>query len=302
MNVALLAVTAIALTATPAVDNSVFNELRQRGLAASDGTKFKLPAPILADGLDAAGQRAAIGRVCDARNTVEALLQTGIRTPVIVRVRTVKKSEGEGPSVRAIDVWFAAHGDWNTLLSKDFLESASGEKKHNEIVLKSGLLTPKELQKRNLSATTQSGREERFVYTTFVLFERVEVSATRFAVVVKGKESILAAGRLDVRFDRDADYPNRWRPLLRDAQAEISRGPAQTFAHAGGYAKMTRLKEPATAVFVEFHLIYEEPYGWFDGVSLVKQKLPPMVQETVRKFRRKLADASEEKVEKGRKP
>ena len=87
------------------------------------------------------------------------------------------------------------------------------------------------------------------------------------------------------------------RPLLRDAQAEIKPGPAHPFTRAGGYAKITRLAEPATAAFIEFHLIYEEPYGWFDGINLVKQKIPAMVQEKVRTFRRKLAVASEKKGE-----
>ena len=48
-------------------------------------------------------------------------------------------------------------------------------------------------------------------------------------------------------------------------------------------------------MFIECHLVYEEDYGWFDGANLVKQKVPVMVQEKVRTFRRKLAVASEAK-------
>ena len=127
------------------------------------------------------------------------------------------------------------------------------------------------------------------------MFERVELSATRFSVLTRGKDSIVAAGRIDPRFDKDAEFPNQWRPLLRDEQAEIKPGPAHRLANAGGYAKITRLLEPADGVFVECHIVYEEDYGWFDGVSLVKQKMPVMVQEKVKTFRRKLLLASEEK-------
>ena len=154
------------------------------------------------------------------------------------------------------------------------------------------------MAKRKLTATTNDGFEERFVYTTFSLFERVEISATRFAVLTKGKDFVLAAGKIDPRFDKDRDYPNQWRPLLRDAQAEIKAGPPHPFSHAGGYAKITRLKEPAGAVFIECHLVYEEDYGWFDGANLVKQKVPVMVQEKVRTFRRKLAVAGAAKARK----
>ena len=198
-------------------------------------------------------------------------------------------------------MWFVVHGDWDTLKSKDFFDSMTSNKEGKSgVVSKSGVLTDHEMAKRKLSATASGTRsvpatdsEERFVYTTFSLFERVEISATRRAVLSKGKDFILAAGRVDPRFDKDPDYPNQWRPLLRDARAEIKPGPAHPFSHAGGYAKITRLREPEGAVFIECHLVYEEDYGWFDGANLVKQKIPVMVQEQVRTFRRKLAVASE---------
>ena len=47
--------------------------------------------------------------------------------------------------------------------------------------------------------------------------------------------------------------------------------------------------EPADAVLVECHIVYEEPYGWFDGANLVKQKGSLIATEKVRTFRRKLA-------------
>ena len=252
----------------------------------------------MADGLDAAGQRAAMDEVADIRSSAAELVQKSFFAPVVVKVRTLKPAKDVGPAVRSIDLWFVAHGDWGMLCSKDFLESAlkTKEEGKNQVVLKSGVLTDKELAARKLTATVKDGYEERFVYTTIALFDRVQFSATRFAVMTKGKEMILAAGRLDPRFAKDPDYPNQWRPLLRDAMANIKPGPAHPFTHAGGYAKITRLQTPAGAVFVECHVVYEEDYGWFDGANLVKQKVPLMVQEKVRTFRRKLAVASGEKA------
>jgi hypothetical protein len=302
-----LVLVAVAAADAPAGQNAVFKDLIDHGVKMSDGAAFRLPPPILADGLDAAGQRAAIANAPRARRTVAEMLGKSFYAPVEAKVRTLKAPQNDGPAVRAIDVWFVAHGDWTTLNSKQFLDSAmSKEEGKSRIVLKSGILSDQEMAKRKLSATadgtrsapattTKGGTEERFVYTTFWLFERVEISATRRTALAKGKDFILAAGRIDSRFDRDPDYPNQWRPLLRDAQAEIRPGPAHPFSHAGGYAKITRLREPADAVFVECHVVYEEDYGWFDGANLVKQKVPVMVQEKVRIFRRKLAVASEAK-------
>jgi hypothetical protein len=286
-----------SVTPTFAAENPAFRELIDRGVAISDGTQVKLSKPILPDGLDAAGQKAALDKVADARNTVDDMLKTSFYAPVIVKVRTVKENDDEGPAVRAVDVWFVAHGDWKTLTSKSFLESAFKSKEKEDgpsrVVLKSGVLTEKEIADRHLTATVKDNYEERFVYATFRLFERVELSATRFSVSVRNDQSILAAGQLDSRFLKDAEYPNQWRPLLRDERAEITLGKAQPFKHAGGYAKITRLLDPADGVFVECHIVYEEPYGWFDGINLIKQKVPAMVNEKVKTFRRKLTVASQ---------
>jgi hypothetical protein len=282
-----------------AVENPVFKQLLAEGIKMSDGKSYKLRPPIMADGLDAAGQLAALTKLADDRNPVNDILANDYYAPVVTKVRNAKPPKGEGPAIRTIDVWFVAHGDWNTLVSRDFLESTTAaENGKSRVVLKSGTLTEKEMRKRNLTATTTADVEQRFLYTTFWLFDRVQVSATRSSTLIRGKDMILAAGRIDSRFGKDPDYPNQWRPLLRDARAEIKPGPARSFSRAGGYAKITRLKQPAGAAFIEFHLIYEEPYGWFDGINLVKQKIPAMVQEKVRTFRRKLSVASEKKSEK----
>jgi hypothetical protein len=304
MNIAALAILMASLAAAPdrqvsAVENPVFKQLLAAGVTMSDGKLYKLRPPIMADGLDATGQLAAIAKLADARNTVKDILKDDYYAPVVTRVRNAKRQEGTGPAIRTIDTWFVAHGDWNTLVSKDFLESATGEESgKSRVVLKSGALTEQEMHKRSLTATTTADSEKRFLYTTFRLFERVQVSATRFSVLTRGKDFVLGAGKIDSRFDKDAEYPNEWRPLLRDAEANIKPGPAHPFTHAGGYVKITRLQEPADAVFIESHLIYEEPYAWFDGVNLVKQKIPAMVQEKIRTFRRKLSVATEEKTEK----
>ena len=303
MNHAILSLMLLTLAGAPAADkpaaeNPIFQQLLSQGVAMSDGASFKLRPPIMADGLDAAGQLAAMTKVADARNSVAKLLQKSYYAPVVTKIHTVKSPSGEGPAVRTIDVWFVAHGDWNTLTSKDFLESIAGkEAGKSRVVTKSGYLTDKELQHRKLHVANAKGCEERFLYTTFSLFEQVEISATRFTALTRGNGFILSAGKIDARFDKDPDYPNQWRPLLRDAQANIKPGPAHPFSHAGGYAKITRLKNPADAVFIECHLVYEEPYGWFEGINLVAQKVPAMVREKVRSFRRKLAVATEEKGE-----
>jgi hypothetical protein len=54
--------------------------------------------------------------------------------------------------------------------------------------------------------------------------------------------------------------------------------------------KITRLAEPAGSLFVEYHVAFAEPQGWFQGANLLRSKLPIAAQDSVRKFRRTLAE------------
>ncbi|HEY4759780.1 MAG TPA: hypothetical protein VIH42_04295, partial [Thermoguttaceae bacterium] len=165
-------------------DNPVFIELMEKGVTMSDGTAYKLPKPVMVDGLNAAGQMAAIEKIAAGRNTVEDLIRKSSSAPVVVKVRTLKAAEGESAMVRAIDLWFIAHGKWETLNSKEFLESVVKSKDtegENRMVSKSGFLSEEEMQKRNLKLEAPEAQEAKFVYTTFSLFDQVEVSATRYA-------------------------------------------------------------------------------------------------------------------------
>lgn len=278
-----------------AEENPVFEELVEKGVMMSDGKAYKLPRPVLTDALDAASQRAAIEKIAGGRYKVEDLMLKTSSAPVMTKFRTLKAAEDESATIRAIDVWFVAHGKWETLNSKEFLDSLAKGKDtegENRMVSKTGFLTDEEMQKRKLKLDMPEGQEAKFVYSTFSLFEQVEVSSTRYAVVIRGNSDLLAAGRIDLRFDKDADYPNQWRPILRDAAANISFGEPQPYTGAGAYARITRLAEPADAIFVEGHIVFEEPYGWFEGGNLLRSKAPVMIQQRVKIFRSKLGIAS----------
>ena len=83
MNLSLLASLLLVLaSAGGSVEkNPVFKELLEQGVKMSDGTAVKLPPPILADGLDAAGQKAALSKVADARSPVAELVKKSFYAP-----------------------------------------------------------------------------------------------------------------------------------------------------------------------------------------------------------------------------
>jgi len=255
----------------------------------------------MGEGLAAAEQKAVIEKIGKLKGLSFAdLIDNRTAAPIVLVIRPLKESDDESSTVRSIDFWFVAHGKWEVLESKEFLDNLSkakdGESK-NEVVSKSGFLTDAEMRKRGLKLDSTPEREMKFVYTTFSLFDQVELSATRLAVATRTKTSLLGAAKMDPRFLADAEYPNRWRPIERDANAKIAYGKPQPYTGGGAYAKVTKLLDPAEAIFVECHVVYEEPYGWFQGGEMLNAKLPVIVKSKVRAFRSKLGIAGEKRGE-----
>ena len=298
MNVAVLSLFVALAAAGPAAaeDNPVLAELLSKGVAMPDGSALKLPAPTLPDGLDAAEQTAAITKLAAPNYTIEQFTQKYSSAPVALKVRTVRGEQGT--VCRTIDFGFVAHGRWETLVSNKFADTiVNTKKKENSekgrTVSKAGFLTEEETRKRELTPSVKKeGQEERFFYTTFTLFDLVEVSATRDAVLTKSPSSFVLAARVDPRFADDAEYPNQWRGVERNAVGDLVFKKKQPYGGAGFYIKVTRLALPKGTIFVEYHSVFHEPKGWFDGENLLRAKLPTIIQHEVRQFRGKFGKAS----------
>ena len=68
-------------------------------------------------------------------------------------------------------------------------------------------------------------------------------------------------------------------------------GAKHPYSGTGFYLQVTRLGEPADAIFFEFHAAFNEPEGWLTGATL-RSRLPTIIKFKVEQFRDKLARAS----------
>jgi len=223
------------------------------------------------------------------------LLRKSLQAPFVLNVRTLKTNETTRAAVRAIDLYFVAHGDWKTANSNDFLEGlwkSTKETSPDVAETKAGELKPEQWARRSVKRLAAAGGDERFVYTVSPLLEKVELSAVVRTVVARSADATVIAQQIVPEFTGDAEYPNQWRPLTLETDGSFQRGPAQPYQATASYGRATRLAVPAGAIFFEYHLIYEEPEGWFGGVNVVKQRLPLVVQDQLVKFRRRLTAAS----------
>jgi hypothetical protein len=76
----------------------------------------------------------------------------------------------------------------------------------------------------------------------------------------------------------------------RTAAGKLEVGDSHPYTGSGSYLKATKLQEPPGSIFVEYHIVFHEPTEWFNGATVLRSKLPILVQDEVRKFRRRLAE------------
>jgi hypothetical protein len=267
--------------------NPLYRDLLERGVAVGPGLRAKLPPPTVPDGLDAAGQRAAIQNLIGTDYSYDEFTRRSVVAPHLLRLRDVKPSDPKAPA-RGVDVWFVAYGDFKLTEDDKFLDRLlqagrdGGEGRS---------LTAADLAKRKIVPPPGADKRQDFGHVEFDFLDRVRIRATGRAVWSRTPESVLAAVELDPRFVGDPEFPNEWRPLTKES-GEVKAGPPSPYSEAALYVKLTKLAEPADAIFIEQHIVFAEPFGWFDGENLLRSKLPHVVQNNVRTARREWVKAS----------
>jgi hypothetical protein len=267
-------------------DNPVYKALITRGVAVGGSEVVRLPAPTLADGLSAADQRRAIEGVAGESHTWEDLTRKSVVAPFVLKI-----SDGEGSPERRgrrLDIWFVAYGSMKTLENQDFLQkqfksaTSEGDPENGS---SSKLLSDADLKRRGIQPGGQPG-DTQYIAAEFTLLDRVRVQGTTESTRSRTAQSNIVASFLDPRFVNDAEYPNQWRPVTRDDDGRRRLGAPQPYSGFGGYAKATRLAEPAGAILIEYHAAFSEPQDWFGGTNLLRSKLPILAQIIVRQLRR----------------
>lgn len=284
---------ALLLTASDhASINTLYQSLQNPGFELAGTARVVLPAPIVADGLDAAAQRAALGKIVGDRYPVDEFVRPSVVAPFILKL---PKTSGTETAARGVDLWFIVYGDLNDLAKDDVLKEFTTARGKDATI---HILTQDELNARQMTGgggdgtrlvLTPGQSEERYAHTVATILDRVELHQTSRCVLSRTKQSVVIATLVDHRFDNDREFPNYYRRLERNEAGDtISKGPPQPYAGAGGYLKATQLAEPKGAILVEYHSLYSEPHDWFNGANLLQSKLPILLQSRVRELRRDL--------------
>lgn len=269
--------------AAAAEKNSVFGELTGQGVALTNGQVVKLPAPLMADGLSAEEQEKVIKDIAP-QGQAEAFMSGRVSSPFALKMKDFPGKEGQSIG-RQYDLYFVAVGKLDKVTSKNFVQRQLDQGSDRGKV---EYYSDDELKERDLKPLDTDEVKQRYAHARFELFGSVEVSGTGNAMQTTTPDSVLVAFKLDPAFANDKQFPNQWRSIAREGGGKKF-GPPEPYSGAGAYVKVTRLAGTPERVFVEYHIVFDEPHGWFGGDSTLASKLPSQYEKDVRKFRRELA-------------
>ena len=275
----LLCLTAALLSADGVADakhiasNPVYAELRQTGLTIGEQDPFKLPAPTMDDGLTGKQQEAIIEQVGGKAFPLDRLTRDFIYAPYVLK----KIEEVDCPSVdskaKFVNVYFVAYGNFD-----DLAKNGKPEDDWKTI-------EEPDLAKRGIDEVDT--KHERYGHITRNLIDYVELQAAVRTFWSQTNDSLIFATQLAPQFSGDSEFPNHWQKLVRKKPT----GPKHPYEHLGMYIKVTRLKDYDEGLFIEVHVVFSEPEGWFGGRNRLVSKLPQVVQTEVRDARQDMKAA-----------
>lgn len=269
-------------------ENHICVELVNEGVPLSSAAKAKLPVFVMDDGLDQAAQEKILKDVIAKEKggpTLQQFLANKLNAPFI-RIDTAIPNS----TSHQIDLYFAAYGNLQSVANGNFWKARIGQQGKNGAL---DFLKDKSLKQRGLAVIDQPKVKERYAFADKIdLFSMVQVSGTARSIETIGDESVVVAILLDPKFQNDKEFPNEWRPVKFNAAGAKVVGIPQPYDGLGAYAKVTKLANPAGALFVEYHIIYNEPIEWFSGKGVLDSKLGEMIENDVRRFRKDLKGAA----------
>ena len=204
--------------------------------------------------------------------------------PVAIDVKYLNGADGSrvGHSLHAA---FVVHASLETLKDKDLmqqlfanesspesLQGSENESKHQ--------LSDKVLVERGITKTENTS----FAKAEIALLKKVAVRGVLQVQKSESENGIDFAFRLDKRFNDANQTSNAWSRIGKDKATLPDWTP---YGGAVGYLVVRRLPELESACLIECRILLHEPKEWFNGSNLLRSKLPLMIQETARSFRRK---------------
>ena len=289
--VGLVAALAVLLGMPAWAQNPIFVQLTTEGVRLDSKQRVVLPPPRITDGMKGADQDRVLREIAGIYSR-ETFVLKSIAAPFVLDMRP-QPGPGGGRTGWLISIYFVVHGSMEAIkdgnLLRDFISMAPARENRPGSEIRP--LTTDELRKLGAAGASKAvGRESVYWFSVPVL-DRVQLSGIARFSFAETAESLTYAFTLDARGASGGELSNHWRRIEDDDRATPRLEERHPYSGFGGYAKVTRLAEPADARFIECRLVLDEPSEWSRGARLLRSKLPIVVRDKVGDLRRALSKA-----------
>lgn len=285
-------VTAICLTSTAvratAQDGKLFTELTEQGLRFTDDDQIKLPFPTLWLNLTDSARDEALHKLA-GKQEWHRFAKDSPMAPITIDIETINSQNGERLGLNVHNA-FIVYAAMERLRDQKAMEQVFGRPSQSDNA--KGVVTeelpPEELRK--LGFIEQAESKATFAYLELPLLNQIIV---RGVICVEKRERagvVEFFWRLDPSFNAVEKYASRWTKLERNSVGKLLEGESYAYYGCGGYMGVYELDPKSNRLLIESRLLIHEPMEWFAGSNFLRSKLPPMIQENARNFRRKLAN------------
>ena len=182
---------------------------------------MKLSPPTLGGAMDAA-LKAAIEKIMPRNCSFEDFMAKDSHAPLGLKIRTLKS---KSRATRSAQSKWASSPSGNGKRSsrrssaRACCRAIPRRSRATQASAKFGELTRKNWPS-GLKSVGGGGQQDRYIYSTVSLFDLVEIKSTRYGVLTESPASLVLAARIDPRFAADAEYPNQWRSIDKDAPGQ----------------------------------------------------------------------------------
>jgi len=247
------------------------------------GENVALPAPVLRDGMSEEEQRAVIRKLAGSEQSQKELLRDSVTAPFILKIHDAPTADA---TLRKLDLWFVVRGDLAKLDPSQIAGQNSGKAVDvGNMRFESRILGPDELKQHGLTARSDRELSSWFVFVKSELLGRIAVEAVDEGMASRSADSLVLASRTSSAFNPAGSMANRWRSISKAGEM----GPEQPYLGGISYSKISKLNDPAGALLVEVHSVFNEPRSWFQGEPILRSKFGLVAQDQIRRLRRELA-------------
>ncbi|MEM8670323.1 MAG: hypothetical protein AAGG48_22555 [Planctomycetota bacterium] len=287
-----LVIVFVSVFGVPAFEDSsrLLGEMTDEGVLVLEGQRCLLPEPSLRGELDSDSRQAVLDDLAGGRGW-KHFSRASISAPVAIRVQYVKNAKGEriGHQVHCA---FVVHAPLETLKDRELMEqlflptpSSEGDRNDADEQVSASAIGEEELKAAGIASVAD---DESYGLVELPLLKKVVVRGVMRSERQVDGNSVTLAWLIDPRFTGDPSGKNVWAKVNEDESGEMVLGETHPYRGAGGYMHISRLAELPDACLVEMRFVLHEPTDWFRGSAMLRSKLPLLLQDSAKKFRRKV--------------